>query len=79
VDEETSRWRSNRLITVDEKFQMENEEDSADCKRMKLQRTKQVILVQTSSNKSSFFRIVLTVFFFCLTLKVAHNEYGDGD
>jgi hypothetical protein len=34
VVEETGCWRSDRLITVDEKFQMENEEDGGDWKRM---------------------------------------------
>jgi hypothetical protein len=43
---------------VDEKFQMENEEDGGDWKRMKnweLQRTKKVIFVPISSTKSIVF------------------------
>jgi hypothetical protein len=35
VDEETGRWRSDRPITVDENFQIENEEDGGDWKKMK--------------------------------------------
>jgi hypothetical protein len=35
VVEERGCWKSDRLITVDEKFQMENEEDGGDWKRMK--------------------------------------------
>jgi hypothetical protein len=30
VDKETGRWRSDLPITVDEKFQMDNEKDGGD-------------------------------------------------